>query len=768
MAAKRLDSETVENTDENINTPEFLTETRFDQLNLPPVVMKGIEDAGFSHCSPIQAQVLPITLEGKDIAGQAQTGTGKTAAFLVTLFARMHQLKIPKGKTPTALVIAPTRELASQIMEEAKVLGGHTGYRIIQIIGGIDYDKQAKQLRDGVDIVICTPGRVIDYIKQDIFKTASIKLLVIDEADRLLDLGFEKDMRFLLKRLPKYDRRQSMLFSATLSYRVMELTYEYMNLPEFIAVTPETVTVKGIDQVLYHVGMDEKLPLLLGLLKREKWHRLLIFMNTKAGVEWLAQKLKKNGWPAEGITGDLPQNKRFRLMEQFKSGKLKILIATDVASRGLHVDDISHVINYDLPQDAENYVHRIGRTARAGTTGRAISLACERYVYHLEPIETVLTDKIPVAWTDETLLEKDTAGPIRVAPSHSKSSPQKPRPQRSGGRPVKKAPPPNGRKSTRFPDRDTIRQRLQKGYFPGTFFGFEPVKKAQPDKSATQTAPPKNQQSGENSSNQKPVENTKGQRPVKQAKPQKAAKETKAQESGESTKGQRPTKNIKPQNPARNNKAQKPVQDTKAQESGNDTKSQSPAKSTKPQKPLRNTKAQTPEKETKAQESGESTKGRRPTKSSKPQKPARNSNAQKSGNDTKSQSPEKSTKPQKPLRNTKAQKPVKETNAQESGESTKAQRPTKSTKLQKPARNSNAQESGNDAKSQSPAKSIKPHKPLRKTKAKKPEKDTKAQKSGNNTKDQKPEKSDTAQKTDNRKQAARRGRPRKKPPTKTE
>jgi len=484
MTDENLGPATEENTESKKNAPEFLTGTRFDQLNLPQAVINGIHNAGFTFCSPIQAEVLPITLQGNDVAGQAQTGTGKTAAFLVTLFARMKGLKIAKGKLPKALVIAPTRELASQIMEEAKILGGHTGYRIIQIIGGIDYERQARQLRDGADVVICTPGRVIDYIKRKVFKPSAVKLLVIDEADRLLDLGFEKDMRFILKKLPKYDRRQSMLFSATLSHRVLELTYEYMNLPEFVAVAPEKVTVKGIDQVLYHVGMDEKLSLLLGLLKREKWHRLLIFVNTKVGVEWLAAKLKGNGFPAEGITGDLEQRKRFRLMEQFKSGKLKILIATDVASRGLHVDDISHVINFDLPQDAENYVHRIGRTARAGATGGAISLACERYVYHLEAIESVLGDKIPVEGIDETLLIKDSAGPVKV--STPKPSPSRQRSSSRAKRPPNKKPPRNGRRPARHSDGEIIRQRLKNGYFPGTFFGFKPEKAAKPTASKNQ------------------------------------------------------------------------------------------------------------------------------------------------------------------------------------------------------------------------------------------------------------------------------------------
>ena len=348
--------------------PEFLTHTKFEEFNLPGKVLSGLNDAGFTYCSPIQAQTLPVLLTGRDVAGQAQTGTGKTAAFLVTVITKLLSLNGKSKGQPSAIIIAPTRELSRQIYEEARILARHTELSLAQIVGGVDYLKQAEILRRGTDIIICTPGRIIDYYKQGIFKAEGIKALVIDEADRLLDLGFAKDMRYLLRKLPPYEKRQSMLFSATLSYRVMELTYEYMNLPEFIAVTPETVTVEGIEQELYHVGSDQKVSLLLGLLKREDWGRALIFVNTKVGVERLTHRLKGNGWPAEGITGDLPQRKRFRLMEQFKKGQLKILVATDVASRGIHVEDISHVINYDLPQDSENYVHRIERTARAGKT----------------------------------------------------------------------------------------------------------------------------------------------------------------------------------------------------------------------------------------------------------------------------------------------------------------------------------------------------------------------------------------------------------------
>ena len=459
--------------------PKFLTEMRFSDLDLPSEILAGLDKAGFTYCTPIQSRVLPVALTGQDVAGQAQTGTGKTAAFLVTLFARF--LADPKKATglPSGLVVAPTRELAFQIYEEAMLLGSRTGLRFAQVVGGVDYQKQAEILKKGTDIVICTPGRIIDYYKQGIFRTEAVSGVVIDEADRLLDLGFAKDMRFILQKLPHYEKRQSMLFSATLSHRVMELTYEYMNLPEFIAVAPEEITVEGIDQSLYHVGADEKLSLLLGLFEREDWSRALIFVNTRVGVQWLTQKLKGNRLPAEGITGDLPQTKRFELMKRYKEGSIKILIATDVASRGIHVEDISHVFNYDLPQDPENYIHRIGRTARAGKTGSAISFACEKYVYHLPPLEEMIGCNLPVVWPEEDWFKEDKSGPVSVRQKRQAMKTGRPpadgrrRPQ--GGRPSPVRARAQGRPRT--PDRPRAN--------PGAFFGFGPTPAAEKEAEPT-------------------------------------------------------------------------------------------------------------------------------------------------------------------------------------------------------------------------------------------------------------------------------------------
>ncbi len=485
--------------------PEFLTDTRFDSFDLPPEVLSGIADAGFEFCTPIQAETLPILLQGRDVAGQAHTGTGKTAAFLVTVISRLLGMADRKTGLPQAIIMAPTRELSRQIYQEAQVLAHHTDITLLEVVGGIDYKEQAQGLAKGTDIVIGTPGRIIDYYKQGVLKTTDVKFLVIDEADRLLDLGFEKDMRYILRKLPHYEKRQSMLFSATLSHRVLELTYEFMNLPEFVSTIPDQVTVEGIEQTLFHVGTDRKFQLLLGILQREDFTRMLIFVNMKIDVERLARRLKANGMPAEGITGDLEQRKRFKLMERFKNGQIKILLATDVASRGIHVEDISHVINYDLPQDAENYVHRIGRTARAGKQGKAISLACEEYVLHLEPIEELLGHKIPVVWPEEDWYVEDRSRPEdRQRPrfdrrggerrgEHRDRDRRGRGPERGGERDRRGRGPERGgeRDRERGRDRDRRRPDRQAGrpggkirHTPGAFFGFGPEVPEEPEQEA--------------------------------------------------------------------------------------------------------------------------------------------------------------------------------------------------------------------------------------------------------------------------------------------
>jgi len=380
----------------------------FSELDLPHEVRQGIEYSGFTLCTPVQEAVLPRAIRGEDVAAQAQTGTGKTAAFLISLFTRMSRNPVVDlGNSPQALIIAPTRELADQIFHEAERLGKFTGFRSLAVYGGIDYDKQRQALANGVDVLIGTPGRLIDYFKQHVYSLKKTRYLIIDEADRMFDMGFIDDLRYLLKKLPDYTKRQSMLFSATLSYRVMELAYEHMNLPEKISITPEQVTVEKVEQVLYHVGKHEKVSLLLGLLAKEAPARALIFVNTRRAADMVVERLNRNNWKAQAITGDIEQKKRLRILGDFKEGRLAILVATDVASRGIDVKDVTHVFNYDLPQDAEDYVHRIGRTGRAGAAGKALSLACEEYVFSLESIEQYIGQKIPVEWADEGLFAKE-------------------------------------------------------------------------------------------------------------------------------------------------------------------------------------------------------------------------------------------------------------------------------------------------------------------------------------------------------------------------
>src|SRR5262245_52773781 len=386
----------------------------FTSFDLPEPVMEGIRAAGFTHCTPIQEKVLPLSLAGKDVAGQAQTGTGKTAAFLITIFTRLlRHPRIARPQGPRAFVIAPTRELVVQITEDARLLGQATDLTVHAVYGGVDYKKQRDQLEEGVDLLVGTPGRLIDYHRQHALDLRHVEVLVIDEADRMFDMGFIKDLRYLLRRLPPFDRRQSMLFSATLSYDVMELAYVFMNEAEKVAVMPEQVTAENIEHLVYHVGLHEKMPLLIGLLRRMPDARVLVFTNMKRTAERLERNLAANGFSAAAITGDVDQRRRLRLMADFKDGTLPILVATDVASRGLHIDGVTHVVNYDLPFDPEDYVHRAGRTARAGASRHPGTLAGEEYVDGLEAIEQYIGFKLPHDFPDDAMLAEHVAHPPR-------------------------------------------------------------------------------------------------------------------------------------------------------------------------------------------------------------------------------------------------------------------------------------------------------------------------------------------------------------------
>ncbi len=411
---------------------------KFSDLAIPEAVMLGIRACGFTDCTPIQALTLPLTLAGRDVAGQAQTGTGKTAAFLI---AAMTRVLTGGGATPVSaspsahadsacgapriLIIAPTRELVVQIEQDARALGAFTGLTILAVYGGVDYDKQRTALTDGkVDLLIGTPGRLIDYLKQKSYRCDRVQSLVIDEADRLFDMGFIVDLRYLLRRLPPHGQRLSMLFSATLSYRAQELSYEYMDSPEVVSTPMDVKTVQQVTQCLYHTEGKKKISLLVGLLRRDLAEaengdvgRIMIFTNTKRMGETLQVWLEANGILSGYLSGDVPQAKRLQVLQRFQAGELPVLIATDVAGRGLHIEGVTHVINFDLPENAEDYLHRIGRTARAGAKGDAISLVDEEGAYRLEEIEAYC-GKIFVAWAPDELiatLHRPTSGlPARL------------------------------------------------------------------------------------------------------------------------------------------------------------------------------------------------------------------------------------------------------------------------------------------------------------------------------------------------------------------
>ncbi|MDR1470339.1 MAG: DEAD/DEAH box helicase [Spirochaetaceae bacterium] len=380
----------------------------FSSLELHPDLQRGIAEAAYVTCTPVQEQVIAQAASGRDLYVQSQTGTGKTAAFLVVIFQRL--LTDPPLKGRKALIMVPTRELAVQVEEEAQILGRYLPFTIGSFYGGVGYGAQQKLLRNDCDVLVGTPGRVLDLNSGGEMNLMEIAFLIIDEADRMFDMGFYPDLRRLISVVPPPDKRQTMLFSATLNNYVKNLAWEYTREPLEIEIESEHVTVDEIEQVLYHVHSADKMRLLLGIFEREKPESALIFCNTKRYTEVVAQRLRRNGIQCEFISGDLPQMKRLALIEDLKSGKNSILVATDVAARGLDIEGLALVVNYDLPIDAENYVHRIGRTARAGKTGKAISLASEQDVYELSDIEKYIAAKIPSEVADESLLVKDKSG----------------------------------------------------------------------------------------------------------------------------------------------------------------------------------------------------------------------------------------------------------------------------------------------------------------------------------------------------------------------
>lgn len=394
-----------------------LTETHFSDLPIHQDVIKALSEANFSHCTPIQALSIPPLLEGKDIAGQAQTGTGKTIAFLVATFHHLLSNPTESKNQPKAIIMAPTRELAVQIFNDAELLSKHTGISLGLIYGGEGYQSQREKLAEGVDIIIGTTGRIIDYYKQNVFSLEHIQVAVLDEADRMFDLGFIKDIRFMFRRMPNPSERLSMLFSATLSYRVQELAYEHMNNPTHVQIAPEQMTASRVQEELFYPSDEDKMLLLLTLLEDEWPEKAIVFANTKHSCENVTEWLKADGHRVGLLSGDVPQKKRLKILEDFSSGQLDVLVATDVAARGLHIEKVTHVFNFDLPDDAEDYVHRIGRTGRAGKSGHAISFACEKYALNLPAIEEYITHAIPVSDYEHSALLEDVTPP---KPQHRK------------------------------------------------------------------------------------------------------------------------------------------------------------------------------------------------------------------------------------------------------------------------------------------------------------------------------------------------------------
>jgi ATP-dependent RNA helicase RhlB len=393
---------------ENYIVPEAAGKTRFHDLNLHPALLHAIADLGFQYCSPIQAEALPKTLRGHDVIGKAQTGTGKTAAFLITILNDLLNNPVTEERfigEPRALVIAPTRELVEQIASDAKALTTYVDMHIVTLIGGMDFQKQQQHLEKKlVDIVVATPGRLIDFLERKHVFLDQIELLVIDEADRMLDMGFIPQVKRLIRATPPKESRQTLLFSATFTQDILNLSAQWTLNPVWVEIEPDSVATKQVEQKVYIVGNDQKFKLLYNILEQENVTSAIVFANRRDQTQRLYDKLQKKGLRCGLLSGDVSQQKRSKTLKDFKEGKLQILVATDVAGRGIHIDGISHVINYTLPEDAEDYVHRIGRTGRAGASGVSISFACEDDAFLLPNIEQLLGEKLLCEQPPEELL----------------------------------------------------------------------------------------------------------------------------------------------------------------------------------------------------------------------------------------------------------------------------------------------------------------------------------------------------------------------------
>ncbi len=415
--------------------PEIEEKIRFHDIQLPSKIMHGICDLKFQYSTPIQAEILPKALKGLDVTGRAQTGTGKSAAFLITIYTLFLRNPL-KGKrrpgTPRALILAPTRELAIQIKKDAQAIGKYTRSKTIAIFGGMDYEKQRKALKEKIfDIVVATPGRLLDFEQQKVVDLSKIEILIIDEADRMLDMGFIPDMRKIIRKTPKKDLRQTMFFSATLTSEVNRLAKNWTKEPYSVEIEPEKIAAEAIQQRVYIVTSDEKFSLLYNLITQKNLSCVLVFSNTREETRNLAKRLEAYNINSALLSGEVAQKKRLRTLENFKKGNIKVLVATDVAARGIHVDGISHVVNYNLPQDPEDYVHRIGRTGRAGATGISVSFASEDDSFYIPAIEKLLGHDLACEYPGDELLKSLPPRPPQKQKTdrknkyHSKNKPKK-------------------------------------------------------------------------------------------------------------------------------------------------------------------------------------------------------------------------------------------------------------------------------------------------------------------------------------------------------
>ncbi|RMA79955.1 ATP-dependent RNA helicase RhlB [Umboniibacter marinipuniceus] len=413
----------------DFEVPVVEGKTRFHDLNLEPSLLHGIADLGFEYCSPIQAESLPFALQGNDVVGKAQTGTGKTAAFLVAIINDLLRNPITEGRyagEARSLVIAPTRELVMQIADDAKALTKHTGLKVHTLVGGMDYDKQLRQIeREYIDILVATPGRLLDFVSNRHCYLDECELLVIDEADRMLDMGFIPQVRRIIQASPRKENRQTLMFSATFTDDVNNLASQWTIDPHKVEIEPESVATDSVEQKVYMCSADEKFDVLYNVVRLPEVENVIVFANRRDTTHRLYDRLKAHGFKVGILSGDVAQARRVKTLEQFKNGQINIMVATDVAGRGIHVDGITHVINYTLPEEAEDYVHRIGRTGRAGSKGTSISFACEDDAFLLPNIEALLGDSLKCEQPPEALMT--TAPYVKV---ESKSQP----PRRNAGR----------------------------------------------------------------------------------------------------------------------------------------------------------------------------------------------------------------------------------------------------------------------------------------------------------------------------------------------